>query len=209
MTLFEIASAVDSAVTQNIGNSSSRVPMNLIEDEIANQRNQIIGDLARKGALTLDGLYQIVPCIDMATTDGCCLSVLSLPKLMYDFNIKPVNYIGGTCFTKPFKVLMLNDGVYNEFSPSARMNAVEIRADYKLKLHNTKLNKLAGRFILDNPKDIAQYDCCLFNEDTPYPVPGSIRDAIISRLTDKYVKYFYRYNKLPNTQEDNLPTKIQ
>jgi hypothetical protein len=206
MSLFEIASAIVNKIQQGLAASGNfRVPIQQIEDEVAITRNAILGDLAKKGILEMIGLYQTIPCIDMETVNGCCYSKEPIPQIYFPYNLNPILYIGGSCFKKPFKVLMGNDGIHNEFSPSSKLFAAEILPDYKLKLHNTKIGVLGMRAIFNNPMDLKKYKCICIDENTEYPCPGDITQMVINQLVKDYIAFFYRNNRLPNTQEEKVP----
>lgn len=205
MSLFEIASAIVNGIQQGlVAAGNFRVPIGQIEDEVALARNQVLGELAKKGMLELIGLYQTVGCIEMETVAGCCYSKDPIPQLYYPYNQNPVLYIGGPCFTKPFKLLTGNDGIHHSYSPSKRLYAAEILPDYKIKLHNIKISVLGARAIFNNPMDLQKYSCVCITENTEYPCPGDITKMVIDKLTQSYISFFYRYNRIPNNQEDKL-----
>lgn len=188
-------------------------------DEISLLRNRIANDLALKGGLNTQGLYQTIECLEFTCKDisECCtyesgIQVLhaKIPRLLALPNINPVRYVGaiakGLGGVRQFKVVTGNSYIYSKYDivTSAAPTAwFDDNSNLWIINPPTKAMKVGALTALfENPKELDQYACCTIDNDSPYPVPGYMVDMITGKLINDYLRYYRTTNPTPNTIAD-------
>lgn len=214
----KLASAVKNHVDSglrgfHINNSLS---LELIADEVVNERLSILKQYALKGILPLKDLYVAINCIktDCKSIEKCRCSEegtptmhFEIPQLLNDYGAHVIDYIGSTDKQNPF--------VYYTSSTALRQHKYRKRGKnkpivwidttpnennmYDCFVFNAPfLKEVSIVAVFKDPRQLEQYQCCSQQEDDNM---SFIDNQVVMNLSQRYV-YFYRQASAPLNSND-------
>lgn len=198
--------------------STPTISMDQLEDDIVDERLQIIKEYSLKNAVPRNDLLMAINCIDVdcKSLDRCpCKGVnytqpqmhFEIPQLVNDFGAEAVEFIGSVDREQFFKVYTstayqfhkyLKRGANRPFvyiEPTPNENNM-----YDCWVYGSPLlKKVSVIAIFKDPRQLMQYDCCRGDDIENY---SFISTEIKKRLTEKKLRYYkMMYTPItPNTQ---------
>lgn len=220
MTLDKIADMISNSVMAGLkGVTNFAFSKEQLRDEVIISSNRFLQDLALKGMLSSEGLYQDINCIELECKDigECCeidtyekvlMSVNPLPKIFHITGIKPIMYLGLPGKNKNFELTtQLISGEYNKytFSGQVGLTTAYINNNHHVIVRNPPSNELkyiSTSAIFENPEDVYNYECMCTNVEKPFQRPQWLIDQVVGKLVNDYMRY-YRMGGItqPNMQE--------
>ena len=219
----KLASAIRNDVVAGLRGYHTNLSMSLeqLEQDIVDERLQILKEYSLKGVLPLKDLYLSINCIPVDckdiercrcnVDDGCKdlpLSHFEIPQVLNDYGSLSIDYIGSTDRQLPF--------IFYTSSTAFRQHKYRKRGKKKpyVWIDTTpNENGMYDCFVFNAPlltyvsisaifKDLRQlgnYECCVDLQDNNM---SFIDNEIKRRLTQKKLTYYRSYapNNLPNTQ---------
>ena len=208
MSLNQITSAIMNNIVQGLkGVTNISIPQGQVEHEVILAVNSYIKEVS---PFELQHYYQKIKCLKLECKDisDCCdiksgQTVLwtEIPKLTILNNGKPIRFAGSIDYKRPFHVYYdiqdANKHKYNLVTKTEPYIWVDLSLNsngrHSVWLFNVKLIKhITLEAIVANPLDISEYSCCVLNEETPFPAPEAVIDAIIKKISIDYINYYKR-----------------
>lgn len=223
MVLKKLASAIRNDIVSGLRgyNSNPSISLEQLEDDIIDERLQIIKEYSLKGILPIKDLLLSINCINVDCKDleKCsCNNGISktptyhfeIPQIVNDFGEESINYIGTVDKQIPFIVYTSSSQwQYHQYRKRGK-NKPYVWVDttpnnngmYDCFIFNAPLIKQVSVVaIFKDPRQLEHYGCC--DEDLLIDDNFSfINNEIKKRLTEKKIRY-YRYFQsplLPNDQ---------
>lgn len=221
MIFNKLASAIRNDVVSGLRGYHHNMSMSIeqLEDDIVDERLQIIKEYSLKGILPIKDLLLAIPCIDVdckdlercrCNTDGCDTPVahFEIPQLLNDYGAKSIDYIGSTDRKIPFiHYTSSTSWSYHKYRKRGK-NKPYVWIDttpnengmYDCFIFNAPLIKqvtVVG--IFKDPRQLERYECCMEYQDDNLTF---INNEIKKRLTEKKLRYYRQLAAplLPNDQ---------
>ena len=222
MVYSKLASAIFNDVEAGLRGYSANISISLdqLEDDIIDERLQIIKEYALKGIIPRSDLLLSINCvpIDCKDLDRCCVhddnatveAHFEIPQLITDFGITSIDYIGSTDRQLPF-IWYTNINrwrshkyrkrgkdrpyVYIDMTP----NKNNMFDGYIFNAPLLKSISIVGMF--KDPRQVSEYSCCS-SEDIDNT--SFLNNAIKTRITEKKIKYYRQLQPSP-VINDQIP----
>lgn len=219
----KLASAIYNDVASGLRGIHSGPTMSLeqLEDDIVDERLQIIKEYSLKGILPKNDLYLSINCIEVDCKDldrcrcgkgGCETPIahFEIPQLLNDYGELAVDYIGSTDRQVPFIYYTSSQAwQYHQYRKRGKFLPyvyIDITPNennmYDCFIFNAPLIKQVSVVaIFKDPRQLEEYGCC-----SPIDVENMsfINNEIKKRLTEKKLRY-YRQFAAPITPNDQTP----
>lgn len=217
----KLASAIYNDVKAGLSGMSGNVSMSLeqLEDDVTDERLQIIKEYSMKGILPKNDLLVSINCIDTdcKSLDKCPCGVLGcsdpelhfeLPQIVNDFSLESIDYIGATDKSRGYKVYTNPKTAkyhkYKRRGSELPYVYIDITPNENNLLDawvfNAPFTKRLSAMII--PKDLRQLDffgCC---SDEELDNKSFIYTEVKKRLTEKKLRYYRQFlaQPQPNNQ---------
>ena len=221
MQVEKLASAIYNDIVGGlIGISSTpTISMDALEDDVIDERLQIIKEYSLKNLIPKKDLLYSINCIetDCKSLDKCCSSSnyskpelhFEIPQLINDFGENSVEFIGSINRETQYKIYTSTSFQYHKYSRrGANHPYVYIETTpnennmYDGWIFNAPFTKKISIIaIFKDPRQLEEYGCC-----SPIDVENMsfINNEIKKRLTEKKLRY-YRQFAAPITPNDQTP----
>lgn len=199
--------------------STPTLSLDQLEDDIIDERLQVIKEYAFKNIVPRNDLLMSINCInvDCLSLDKCpCNTVthsspemhFEIPQIVNDLGEGAIEYIGSIDRLEYFKVYTTtayqfhkdlrrgSNRPYVYIEPTPNSNNM-----YDAWIFGAPLLKVISVIgIFKDPRQLLQYDCCNTDELENY---SSLSSEIKKRLTEKKIRYYRQFAmpSTPNTQE--------
>lgn len=216
----KLASAIYNDVVGGLANitSTPTISMEQLEQDVVDERLQIIKEYAFKNLVPRNDLMMSMNCIDVdcKSLDKCpCGASYTLPQLHFqipqlvnDFGADAVEFIGSIDKQNFFKVYTSTAFQYHKFlKRGADRPYVYIETTpnennlYDAWIFGAPLiKKIAVIAIFKDPRQLIDFDCCRNDDLDNY---SFISTEIKKRLTEKKLRYYRNFanNQTPNNQQ--------
>ena len=219
----KLASAIYNDIMSGLAGITSTPSMSIeqLEDDIVDERLQIIKEYSLKGILPKNDLYLSINCIEVDCKDldrcrcgkgGCETPIahFEIPQLLNDYGELAVDYIGSTDRQVPFIYYTSSQAwQYHQYRKRGKFLPyvyIDITPNennmYDCFIFNAPLIKQVSVVaIFKDPRQLEEYGCC-----SPIDVENMsfINNEIKKRLTEKKLRY-YRQFAAPITPNDQTP----
>jgi hypothetical protein len=216
----KLAAAIYNDVVGGLAGTNSNPAMSLsqLEDDIVDERLQIIKEYSLKNLIPKKDLLMGIHCIDVdcKSLDKCpCsgpnystpIAHFEIPQIVNDLAAEAIEYIGSIDRKIPFKVFTSTAYQYDKYArrggnkPTVYIETTPNENNmYDGWIFNAPLlEKLSIIAIFKDPRQLSAYGCCSGDEIDNYTF---IATEIKKRLTEKKLRYYRQFlpNPLPNTQ---------
>lgn len=200
--------------------SNMSISLDQLEDEIVEERLQIIKEYALKGVYPKEDLMMTINCIpiDCKPIERCCLNPDSgesvahfeIPQILIDYGIQSINYIGATDRQLPF-IWYYNTNQWNTHKYRKRgKNKPYVYIDVTPNSNNMYdgyvfnapyLKSISITAIFKDPRQVAEYDCC--NKEDIDNI-SFLNDEIKRRLIEKKLRWYRQFAAQP-VINDQIP----
>lgn len=209
MIFEKLASAIRNDVYSGLQGLRGNISLSIeqLQDDIVDQRLQIIKEYALKGILPIKDLLLSINCIpvDCKDLDRCCSSNLQnqpvahfeVPQILMDYGNDSIAYIGSTDRQNPFRysTSSVNWSIYNKYRKRGKDKPYVIidptpneNGMFDCFIFNAPLIKqISIVAIFKDPRQLEQYSCCTEFGDDNF---SFINDEIKKRLTEKKIRYY-------------------
>ncbi len=211
MTLSEMASAIRNHMNDGLSGAIGTFDYSLrqIEEEIILMRNDLIQKQYAAGKVDLNSLTQTLPNIEVTSRDlgkgfdtgirNTCIRVPSVLLLPNNDGILFLGTLDRRVSIKVYTTESAADHKYCAFTkhkPYARLDTSKDGEYEFIDLFNLNgglsgIKYLTMRYVLADPRVIAKY------EDTPFPCSGEMQNAIITAISEKYIRYYRSLRIMP------------
>ena len=216
----KLASAIYNDVVSGLAGitSTPTISMDQLEDDIVDERLQIIKEYSLKNLIPRNDLLMSINCIqtDCKSLDKCpCSSSeytkpeihFEIPQLVNDFGNEAIEFIGSVDRQVQFKVYTSTAYQYHKYKrrnstkpyvyvePTPNENNM-----YDAWVFNAPFLKVVSVIgIFKDPRQVAIYSCCAEDDLENYTF---ISAEIKKRLTEKKLRYYRQFyaQPTPNTQ---------
>lgn len=217
----KLASAVYNDVVSGLQgyHHNPSISMEQLEDDVVDERLQILKEQSLKGTLPLKDLFTSINCIEVDCKDldkctckgsnNCSTPVahFEIPQLFNDYRDNSIEYIGSTDKMIPFKyVTSPIQNTYNKYRKRGK-DRPYVYIDttpnengmYDCFIFGAPMIKQVSIIaIFKDPRQIEQYACCSeYNDDNL----SFLNNEIKRRLTEKKLRY-YRQFAMPAKPND-------
>lgn len=196
-----------------------------LEQDVVDERLQIIKEYSLKGLLPVRDLYISINCIpiDCKDIEKCKCNVIDpchstptahfeIPQILNDYGNLAIDYIGSTDKQLPFIVYTSLNSFRNRLYRKRGKNKPYVWIDttpnengmYDCFVFNAPLLKYVSvSAIFKDLRQLGQYSCCTNLQDDNMTF---INNEIKRRLTEKKIRYYRMYSpaNLPNDQQYRL-----
>lgn len=200
--------------------SNISISLDQLEDEIVEERLQIIKEYALKGVYPKEDLMMTINCIpiDCKSIERCCLNPeygepvahFEIPQILIDYGIQSINYIGATDRQLPF-IWYYNTNQWNTHKYRKRgKNKPYVYIDVTPNSNNMYdgyifnapyLRSISITAIFKDPRQVAEYDCC--NKEDIDNI-SFLNDEIKRRLIEKKLRWYRQFAAQP-VINDQIP----
>lgn len=223
MQIEKLASAIKNDLVSGLRGYHNTMSLSLeqLEDEIVEERLQLIKEYSLKGVLPINDLLLAINCIEIDCKDldrcpckqfGDPVAHFEIPQIMNDFGSEAINYIGSTDRQLPFIVYYsqpLAFSYYHKYRKRGKNKPV-VYLDSTPNEHgmidgyifNAPLLKMISVVaIFKDPRQLDSFGCCQENSDDNL---NFLTSEIKERLTKKKL-YYYRQLAAPITPNTQQP----
>lgn len=217
----KLASAIRNDVVAGLRgfHTNLSMSMELLEQDIVDERLQILKEYSLKGILPTKDLYLSINCIpvDCKSIDKCMcnqnelseppMAHFEIPQVLNDYGDLSIDYIGSTDRQLPFIYYTSSIAFrYHKYRKRGK-NKPYIWIDttpnengmYDCFIFNAPLLKQVSiTAIFKDPRQLENYSCCVDMQDENFTF---IDNEIKRRLTEKKIRY-YKNLALPNLPND-------
>lgn len=222
MLVSKLASAIKNDLVSGLRGLHNTMSLSeeQLEDEIIEERLQIIKEYALKGIVPIKDLLLAVNCVEIDCKDlnrcscksfGEPVAHFEIPQIVNDFGMDGINYIGSTDRQLPFTVYYSQPQAFNYYNKYRRRgkNKPTVYLDSAPNkngmidgyIFNAPLLKMISVVaVFKDPRQLEGFGCCKELYDDNY---NFLTAQIKERLTKKKL-YYYRQLAapiLPNTQQ--------
>ena len=210
----KLASAIYNDVVSGLAGITSNPTMSLeqLEDDIVDERLQIIKEYSLKNLIPRKDLMMSINCIDVdcKSLDKCpCGQNLTkpelhfeIPQLINDFGENSVEFIGSINRETQYKIYTSTSFQYHKYSRrGANHPYVYIETTpnennmYDGWIFNAPFTKKISIIaIFKDPRQLVQFDCCAGDDIENYTF---ISTEIKKRLTEKKLRYYRQLYQSP------------
>lgn len=218
MAYSKLASAIANDIWSGLRGYSANpsIILDQLEDDIVDERLQILKEYALKGILPKKDLMLSINCInlDCQSIEKCCneesdevIPHFEIPQIITDFGIDAIEYIGATDRHLPFiwynsindikshkyrKRGKLLPYVYIDMTPNKNNM-------YDCYVYNAPLLKsITIIAIFKDPRQVMEYNCC--SEDD-ISNPTFIDNEIKKRLVEKKLRWYRSFQPSPTIND--------
>lgn len=196
------------------------ISLDQLEDDIVDERLQIIKEFALKGVIPKNDLLMSINCIpiDCKDIERCCLgdedteklAHFEIPQVITDFGTDAIEYIGATDRQLPFiwynninawrthkyrKIRKNRPYVYIDMTPNSNNM-------YDCYVMNAPLLKsISIVAIFKDPRQVLEYNCCNVEDIDNI---SFLNNEIKKRLTEKKLRYYRQFAAQP-VNNDQIP----
>ena len=218
---FKLASAIYNDIVSGLRGytTSNTLSLEQLEDDIIDERLQIIKEYSMKGLIPKRDLLMSINCIniDCKNIENCCNETINgtptlhfeIPQLLTEFD-GGIEYIGSVDKQQPFVVYTNSNAVYYHkyrkrvgHKPYVYIETTpNVNNMYDCWVYNAPLLKQVSVIgVFKDPRQLMHYDCC-----TALDVNNMtfIDTEIKKRLTEKKLRY-YRQLAAPLLSNDQTP----
>jgi len=211
----KLASAIYNNVIGGLSGVTSTPNLNLqqLEDDIVDERLQIIKEYSMKNLIPRNDLLMSINCIDVdcKSLDKCpcgtgnyskAIAHFEIPQIVNDLAAESVEFIGSIDRNMQFKIYTNTSWQYHKYlrrggdkpfvyiEPTPNGNNM-----YDVWIYNAPLlKKISVIAIFKDPRQLMQYDCCAGDDIENY---SFISTEIKKRLTEKYLRYYRQLGAQP------------
>lgn len=221
MIFEKLASAIRNDVVSGLRGYHTSISMSLeqLEDDIVDERLQIIKEYSLKGILPVKDLLLSINCIDVdckalercrCKSDGCDTleAHFEIPQVLNDYGSLAIDYIGTTDKQRPFIVYSSStQWQYHQYRRRGK-NTPYVWIDttpnengmYDCFIFNAPLIKQVSiTAVFKDPRQLEKYGCCQQLNDDNF---SFINNEIKRRLTEKKLRFYRQFQAplLPNDQ---------
>ena len=223
MTLTQMATAVRNHVVDGLkGVSYTAFSMEQLKDEILLTAQTVLLEFSKQGILDLESYSQKIDGIKLSCDDlldrceiesDICKPHFQIPELNLTA-IRPIKYIGTVDTKMTFKVYLDRDYRFHQYrlatakAPFAWVSTTRNSAGlFDVFLFNmsaySDLKFITIDAIFNNPYELLETEYFQQFSNSDFYAPAVVQDAVITKLTEKYIKYYRQFEKVlkPNTQE--------
>lgn len=217
----KLASAIYNDVMSGLAGITSTPTMSLeqLEDDIIDERLQIIKEYSLKNLIPKSDLYMSVSCIelDCKSLDKCPSSQsyttpqlhFEIPQLVNDFALESIQFIGSIDKQIRFKVYTNQSFIYHKYlrrgadKPFVYIETTPNENNmYDGWIFNAPLLKMISIIaIFKDPRQLNIYPCCYGDDIENY---SFISTEIKKRLTEKKLRYYRMMYNVP-TNNNQAP----
>jgi hypothetical protein len=221
-SLNDIATQIVNAVYAGLKKPSNySLSIEQVKDEFAQARNRFIETQVMSGVFEAEPFRQTIPKLPVSKKDFSGIPNFStnrqefhasIPEIMHFPGLRSVGYVAAINKVIPFKIVVGNDIFYvlkDKYTGSRPTAWIQ---DTNLWLLNPPIQNIqyvVMRAIFENPRSLNGVAGMKFVDDDPYPVPGSVIDAIRNKMVNDYIRQYRMANVQPtllatdmnNTQE--------
>ena len=216
----KLAAAIYNDIVSGLAGITSNPTISLpqLEDDIVDERLQIIKEYSLRNLIPRNDLLMSLPCItvDCMSMDKCpCngpnysppIAHFELPQIVNDLAAESVEYIGSIDRNVQFKVYTNTAWQYHKYlRRGANKPFVYIEPTpngnnmYDAWIFNAPMLKMISAIaIFKDPRQLVEYDCCKGDTLENY---SFLSAEIKKRLTEKKIRYYRQLyvGPTPNTQ---------
>lgn len=214
MTHRDIASAILNNITSGEGISNTRIPLQQVMDEIDTLRARLLYERSQQGLSIEPEYYQTASCIPVICQDisECCginsdakVLVGQLPSSVLTQNGRLlINYAGTIDRYRPYRIITGNHYLFAMKGKYVGNKPTLWFDNTRVVLFNPEtlaIKNISISAIWTNPAKLRDLDCCSNYDEKDYPAPAGLIDMIIGKITESYIRYFYRMNPLQNNMQ--------
>lgn len=222
MIYSKLASAIYNDVMSGLRGYSAVPALSLdqLEDDIIDERLQIIKEYALRGVVPRRDLMLSINCIpiDCESIDRCCVTSendelvahFEIPQLLGDFGLNAIEYIGATDRQLPFiwysNINSWRAHKYRKRGKDRPYVYIDMTPNknnmYDCFVFNAPLLKTVTVVaIFKDPRQVAEFSCC-GPEDIDNP--SFLNNEIKKRLTEKKIRYYRSLSASP-VVNDQVP----
>jgi len=218
--ILKLASAIYNDIMGGLNGITSTPNMSLeqLQDDIVDERLQIIKEYSMKNLIPVNDLVMLIACVpvDCMSLDKCpcngpdytpAIAHFEIPQLVNDFADRAVEYLGTIDKGYEFKVYTNTSFQYHKYlrrgasktyvyiDPTPNKNNMNDGWIFQSPL----IKKISIIGIFKDPRQLEQYDCCKGDDIENY---SFLSAEIKKRLTEKKIRYYRQLAAQPtnNTQ---------
>ena len=220
----KLASAIRNDVVSGLRGYHHNMSMSIeqLEDDIVDERLQIIKEFQLRGLVPLNDLLLAINCIDVDCKDleRCSLckgnsdcptpiAHFEIPQLLLDYGITPISYLGTTDRMSPF-IYYTSPHAFNYYRKYRRRGKnrpfvyIDVAPNENGMLdcfifNAPLLKQVSIVAVFKDPRQLEQYGCCQDLSDDNFTF---LNNEIKKRLTEKKIRYYRQLAApiLPNNQ---------
>ena len=208
----QIASAVYNDVYSGLRGYRANPTMSLeqLEDDVRDERLQIIKEYSLKGLIPKKDLLLSINCIPIdckdiercrcnnATVCGTPTAHFEIPQILTEFG-GGIEYIGSTDKSLPFKwYTTVQDASYHKYRRRGKFRPyvyIDVTPNennmYDCFVYNAPLLKEVSVIgVFKDPRQLENFNCCDYDEDTEINNFSFLDNEIKKRLTEKKLRYY-------------------
>lgn len=215
----KLASAIYNDVMSGLAGitSAPTISMEQLEDDVVDERLQIIKEYSLKNLIPKNDLVMAINCLDVdcKSLDKCPCGTsytkpqlhFQIPQLVNDFADGAIEFLGTVNKEKQFKIYTSAAFQYHKYmrrGSSKPFVYIDLtpNADNMCDgwvFNSPLLKKLSVIAIFKDPRQLVQFDCCATDDLENY---SFISTEIKKRLTEKKLRYYRQLYMIPtpNTQ---------
>lgn len=215
----KLASAIYNDVMGGLRGISSNPSLSLeqLEDDIVDERLQIIKEYALKGVTPYKDLMMSIKCLqlDCASIDRCCnidnsnetIPHFEIPQILMDFGLDAISYLGATDLQLPFvvytNITQFKAHKYRKRAKSKPYVFIDTTPNknnmYDAWVYNAPLLKsITIIAIFKDPRQVMEYNCC---SEEDLDNISFLNNEIKKRLTEKKLRYYRQLASAPVTND--------
>lgn len=215
MVYSKLASAIFNDIQAGLRGYSANLSLSLdqLEDDVIDERLQIIKEYALKGILPKKDLMLSINCIpvDCESLDRCCVQSendelvahFEIPQVIADFGTDAIEYIGATDRQLPFiwynSINSWRAHKYRKRGKNRPYVYVDMTPNknnmYDCFVFNAPLLRMVSVVaIFKDPRQAMEYNCCN-SEDIDNP--SFLNNEIKRRLTEKKIRFYRQLAPMP------------
>lgn len=211
MIFKKLASAIKNDVLSGLQGYHTNISMSLeqLEDDIVDERLQILKEYSQKGILPVKDLLLSINCIPVDCNDldrcskcsggesGEVQAHFEVPQILMDFGDKAIAYIGSTDRQTSFRysTSSVNWSTYNKYRKRGKDRPFVLidptpndNGMFDCFLFNTPLiRQVSVVAIFKDPRQLEMYKCCSELGDDNF---SFVNNEIKKRLTMKKIQYY-------------------
>ena len=222
MYIHKLASAIRNDIVSGLRGYNTNLSMSIeqLEDDIIQERLQVLKEYSLKGILPVKDLYLSINCIpvDCKSIERCkcnyqdeCseppIAHFEIPQVLGDYGDLSIDYIGSTDRQLPFIFYTSSTAFrYHKYRKRGKNRPyvwIDITPNengmYDCFVFNAPLlSNVSITAIFKDPRQLENYSCCVESEDENFTF---IDNEVKRRLTQKKLQY-YRQLAAPLTPND-------
>lgn len=224
MIFEKLASAIKNDLISGLQGYHSNLSLSLeqLQDDIVDERLQIIKEYALKGILPIKDLLLTINCIPVNCQDSIncekCSNIkledkqlhFEIPQILTEYGVNSISYLGSVDKKLPFRYYTTSNNfeLYNKYRKRKNnkpyvliQTSPNANGLYDCYVYNAPLLKAVSiTAIFKDPRQLENFDCCVENKDDNF---SFINNEIKKRLTSKKIQYYRQFatGVSPNDQK--------